>query len=95
MRRDGDWDCPRCGKMVFASKDECFACGEPKSSGGRGGDRYDDRRGGDRYDDDRRGGDRYDDRRGGGDRYDDRDRRRRRDYSEDDYDRDSRRRRRD
>ncbi|CAK0841197.1 unnamed protein product [Prorocentrum cordatum] len=76
MRRDGDWDCPRCGKMVFASKDECFACGEPKSSGGRGGDRYDDRR-------------------GGGDRYDDRDRRRRRDYSEDDYDRDSRRRRRD
>lgn len=34
--------------------------------GGRGYDRYDDRRGGyDRYDD-RRGGDRYDDRRGGG-----------------------------
>merc|ERR1719277_1606373 len=66
-RRDGDWDCPRCGKMVFASKTECFACGEPKPSGGGGGggDRYDDR-------DDRRYDDR-DDRRGGGrggDRYD-------------------------
>merc|ERR1719221_2594811 len=24
-RRDGDWDCPACGKMVFASKEECSA----------------------------------------------------------------------
>merc|ERR1719221_34797 len=49
-RRDGDWYCPACGKMVFASKDECFSCGEPKPRGGGGGgyggghDRYDDRR---------------------------------------------------
>mmetsp|Transcript_6042 Transcript_6042/g.10996 ORF Transcript_6042/g.10996 Transcript_6042/m.10996 type:complete len:154 (+) Transcript_6042:132-593(+) len=26
-RRPGDWDCPQCGAMVFASKDECFKCG--------------------------------------------------------------------
>merc|ERR1719221_777738 len=45
-RRDGDWDCPQCGKLVFASKDECFSCGAPKprgaggGGGGRGG--YDD-----------------------------------------------------
>mmetsp|Transcript_28824 Transcript_28824/g.43635 ORF Transcript_28824/g.43635 Transcript_28824/m.43635 type:complete len:158 (+) Transcript_28824:101-574(+) len=38
QRKDGDWDCPRCRKMVFASKNECFSCGEPKPS--------DDRRGG-------------------------------------------------
>eukprot|EP00930_Biecheleria_cincta_P018699 TRINITY_DN14472_c0_g1_i1.p1 TRINITY_DN14472_c0_g1~~TRINITY_DN14472_c0_g1_i1.p1 ORF type:complete len:164 (+),score=21.29 TRINITY_DN14472_c0_g1_i1:101-592(+) len=57
-RRDGDWDCPRCGKLVFASKDECFSCGEPKprdSGGGRGDDRG---RRSSRYDDDD-----YDDRR--------------------------------
>merc|ERR1740129_588432 len=63
-RRDGDWDCPAWGKMVFASKDECFACGEPKPRGGGAG-------GGGRYDggrDDRGGGrGSYDDR-GGGDR---------------------------
>ncbi|CAK0841593.1 unnamed protein product [Prorocentrum cordatum] len=95
-RRDGDWDCPRCGKMVFASKSECFACGEPKPSGGGGGrGRSYDRGGGGRggYDD-------RDDRRGGGgrggDRYDDYDdrRRRRRDDSYDDYDRGRDRRRR-
>eukprot|EP00931_Biecheleriopsis_adriatica_P018558 TRINITY_DN1296_c0_g2_i1.p1 TRINITY_DN1296_c0_g2~~TRINITY_DN1296_c0_g2_i1.p1 ORF type:complete len:187 (-),score=24.69 TRINITY_DN1296_c0_g2_i1:117-608(-) len=58
-RRDGDWDCPNCGKLVFASKDTCFSCGEPKPRGG-GRDRYDSRdrgRGGgrrsSRYDDDR------------------------------------------
>ena len=22
-RRDGDWDCPECGKLVFASKESC------------------------------------------------------------------------
>mmetsp|Transcript_4788 Transcript_4788/g.8511 ORF Transcript_4788/g.8511 Transcript_4788/m.8511 type:complete len:164 (-) Transcript_4788:87-578(-) len=70
-RRDGDWDCPNCGKLVFASKLECFSCGTPK---GRGGDR--DRR---RRDDD----DDYDrDRRRRRDDYSDddydRDRRRRR-----------------
>eukprot|EP00929_Paragymnodinium_shiwhaense_P108584 TRINITY_DN748_c0_g1_i5.p1 TRINITY_DN748_c0_g1~~TRINITY_DN748_c0_g1_i5.p1 ORF type:complete len:180 (-),score=38.70 TRINITY_DN748_c0_g1_i5:272-751(-) len=44
--KPGDWDCPECGAMVFASKDACFKCGARKSSGGRGGggDRYDDRR---------------------------------------------------
>merc|ERR1740121_3113425 len=61
-RGDGDWDCPACGKMVFASKDECFACGEPKPRGGGGG-------GGGRYDDSGRGG-RSPPRRGAG-RYDD------------------------
>jgi len=44
-RRDGDWDCPKCGKLVFAAKDTCFSCGEPKGRGG-GRDRHDDRRGG-------------------------------------------------
>mmetsp|Transcript_131112 Transcript_131112/g.261665 ORF Transcript_131112/g.261665 Transcript_131112/m.261665 type:complete len:211 (-) Transcript_131112:204-836(-) len=81
QRRDGDWDCPSCGKMVFASKDECFACGTSKFSGkGRRGhsdsrDRRCDRRSS-RYDDRRRerSYDCYDDRRGdrNGDRYDDR-----------------------
>jgi len=78
QRRDGDWDCPSCGKMVFASKDVCFSCGTPRDDdrGSRGHDRSDGR-GRDRYDD--RRADRYDDRRG--DRYDDRydDRRDRRD----------------
>eukprot|EP00928_Gymnodinium_smaydae_P061127 TRINITY_DN45285_c0_g1_i1.p2 TRINITY_DN45285_c0_g1~~TRINITY_DN45285_c0_g1_i1.p2 ORF type:complete len:180 (-),score=43.84 TRINITY_DN45285_c0_g1_i1:113-652(-) len=80
MRRDGDWDCPSCGAMVFASKDRCFKCGQVKGSGRGGGGRDDrgrdrsrdrdrDRRSS-RYDDDR-------DRRGGGgrrsSRYDDSD----------------------
>eukprot|EP00931_Biecheleriopsis_adriatica_P019913 TRINITY_DN1343_c0_g1_i3.p1 TRINITY_DN1343_c0_g1~~TRINITY_DN1343_c0_g1_i3.p1 ORF type:complete len:182 (-),score=45.49 TRINITY_DN1343_c0_g1_i3:158-703(-) len=75
--RPGDWDCPNCGFMVFASKDTCFKCGEPKPGTGRGGRDSRDRgrgRGGGR--DDRRGGGR-DDRRGGRDD----DRRRRRSYS--------------
>jgi len=71
-RRDGDWDCPKCGAMVFASKDQCFKCGAERSGGG-GRDR-DDRRGGGRYDDRspprRNRRDDFDDRRGGG-RYDD------------------------
>merc|ERR1719189_3148198 len=75
QRRDGDWDCPSCGKMVFASKEECFSCGTPKPRGGgrddyygRGGGRSPPRRspprrGGGCYDDSppRRGGGRYDD----------------------------------
>ena len=33
-----DWECPKCGANVFASKDACFKCGAEKSSGaGRGG----------------------------------------------------------
>mmetsp|Transcript_130854 Transcript_130854/g.240680 ORF Transcript_130854/g.240680 Transcript_130854/m.240680 type:complete len:262 (+) Transcript_130854:128-913(+) len=40
-RRPGDWDCPSCGMMCFASKDRCFKCGTRKSGekGGGGGDR--------------------------------------------------------
>eukprot|EP00435_Cladocopium_sp_Y103_P021273 s2524_g5.t1 len=26
-RREGDWDCPKCGFMVFSTKDECPKCG--------------------------------------------------------------------
>lgn len=31
--REGDWECPDCGMLVFASKDTCFKC----SPGGKGG----------------------------------------------------------
>lgn len=79
--KPGDWPCPSCGANVFASKNACFKCGEPKPrSMGGGGGRYDDRRRDDRYDD-RRRDDRYDD------RYDDR----RRDDSRDRDRRDDRR----
>jgi len=41
-RRDGDWDCPDCGALVFASKESCFKCGgggsRQSSTGGRAGD---------------------------------------------------------
>merc|ERR1712136_559199 len=50
--RPGDWECPGCGINVFASKNECFKCGEQKPTS-RGG-RDDDRRGG--RDNDRKGG---------------------------------------
>jgi len=37
-RRVGDWDCPGCGKVVWASKDECFGCGTDRyGHGGHGG----------------------------------------------------------
>merc|ERR1711964_340857 len=26
QRRNGDWDCPQCGALIFASKDDCFRC---------------------------------------------------------------------
>jgi rubredoxin len=32
-RRDGDWNCPSCGAMVFGSKSECFKCRTPKPGG--------------------------------------------------------------
>merc|ERR1719215_2003664 len=32
-RRAGDWTCPACGENVFASKTECFKCGEQKPGG--------------------------------------------------------------
>ena len=28
--RPGDWTCPKCQGLVFASRSECFKCGEPK-----------------------------------------------------------------
>lgn len=35
-RRPGDWDCPACGALCFASKTACFKCGEPRpASAGR------------------------------------------------------------
>jgi len=50
QRRPGDWDCV-CGRVVFASKDECFACKAPRPSGagvthgkGKGGGRGVDRK---------------------------------------------------
>eukprot|EP00929_Paragymnodinium_shiwhaense_P047437 TRINITY_DN24063_c0_g1_i1.p1 TRINITY_DN24063_c0_g1~~TRINITY_DN24063_c0_g1_i1.p1 ORF type:complete len:160 (-),score=13.85 TRINITY_DN24063_c0_g1_i1:307-786(-) len=46
--KPGDWDCPECGVMVFASKDACFKCGARKSSGGRRGSDRDRSRGRDR-----------------------------------------------
>lgn len=32
-RRPGDWDCPACGAIAFASKGACYRCGEPRPSG--------------------------------------------------------------
>eukprot|EP00929_Paragymnodinium_shiwhaense_P034210 TRINITY_DN1864_c0_g1_i1.p1 TRINITY_DN1864_c0_g1~~TRINITY_DN1864_c0_g1_i1.p1 ORF type:complete len:156 (-),score=38.62 TRINITY_DN1864_c0_g1_i1:193-660(-) len=76
IRRDGDWNCPKCGLLVFASKNSCFKCGADKprdrSRGGRGGGRRSSRDDDDRYD--RRDRRRRDDSRG---RSDSRDRRRR------------------
>ena len=31
--RPGDWVCTQCGDLVFASKDACFRCGQPRPSG--------------------------------------------------------------
>ena len=43
--RPGDWTCPGCQANVFASKSQCYRCGEGKPGGGGGGgggygDRY-------------------------------------------------------
>ena len=32
--REGDWKCPICNALVFASKSECFKCRAPKPAGG-------------------------------------------------------------
>jgi len=32
--RPGDWACPSCNSHVFASKSECFHCGEPRPDRG-------------------------------------------------------------
>mmetsp|Transcript_1897 Transcript_1897/g.5569 ORF Transcript_1897/g.5569 Transcript_1897/m.5569 type:complete len:153 (+) Transcript_1897:88-546(+) len=42
--RPGDWECPSCRANVFASKDACFKCGEPKPRSGGGRDRRRDSR---------------------------------------------------
>jgi len=34
QRRDGDWDCPSCGDMNFASRQQCRKCNTPKAQGG-------------------------------------------------------------
>eukprot|EP00958_Prasinococcus_capsulatus_P023046 scaffold3334_cov369-Prasinococcus_capsulatus_cf.AAC.17 len=36
-RRPGDWDCPNCGAMVFASKSICYKCRCPRYPGDPGG----------------------------------------------------------
>lgn len=35
--KPGDWTCPNCGDLVFASKFACKMCGTPKNSGMGGG----------------------------------------------------------
>ena len=37
-RKTGDWDCPECGFMNFASRSECFKCGAGGGGGERGGE---------------------------------------------------------
>lgn len=32
-KRDGDWNCPKCGDHQFASRSECRKCGTSKPSG--------------------------------------------------------------
>mmetsp|Transcript_75464 Transcript_75464/g.221254 ORF Transcript_75464/g.221254 Transcript_75464/m.221254 type:complete len:148 (+) Transcript_75464:73-516(+) len=32
--KPGDWTCPNCGDLVFASKDTCRMCGTPRSRKG-------------------------------------------------------------
>ena len=32
-RRPGDWDCMKCGSVVFAKKNKCFKCGASRPAG--------------------------------------------------------------
>ena len=36
----GDWNCPECGAMVFASKNACYKCKTPKPAGSGDGGGY-------------------------------------------------------
>jgi hypothetical protein len=38
----GDWNCPACDAMVFASKNFCYKCKTPRPDGGGGGGGYGD-----------------------------------------------------
>merc|ERR1711957_120708 len=35
--KPGDWNCPQCGDLVFASRSECRNCGPQQGGGGFGG----------------------------------------------------------
>ena len=35
--RPGDWACPGCGALVYASKDACYRCGAPRPAASDGG----------------------------------------------------------
>ena len=34
--RIGDWECPECGALVYASKQACYRCGAERPSGAAG-----------------------------------------------------------
>ncbi len=35
-RRPGDWDCTSCGAIAFASRPNCYRCGEPRADSREG-----------------------------------------------------------
>ena len=35
--RIGDWECPDCGALVYASKQACYRCGAERPAGARSG----------------------------------------------------------
>ncbi len=39
FRKAGDWDCPKCQDLNFASRSECRKCGAQKPARGYGGER--------------------------------------------------------
>ena len=61
-KKEGDWTCQKCSNHNFAWRDVCNRCEAPKTGGGGGGQRRDNRGG------DRRGGDSRGSDRGGNDR---------------------------
>jgi len=38
-RKEGDWDCPKCGDFVFASRSTCFRCDRAAKGQGKKGER--------------------------------------------------------